>query len=366
MNIQRIVLSLSKHCFFICVFVLGSGALANDDAPSMRSVVERSVDQVKQNLKQTIHEYNIAKDEKTKFLWSMSLYEMTQAGTFSDYPSIELLLNKTEKEKLKKAVMFFETTKRDVKKFEHLLTPIDVKFITRDNPHSVFLQLGRYTHDYNFGSCTTNNIQSILSQMSKEEFYANYLVIGLLAMTYEDFYSFNYRDRINQLIRSDPRFKKFAHLSKTFYEKYHDENDMEETKKELLENQKKAERHLNDFMENKIDDFKKYVSQKVIMSPTCFLGVHPEIQEFVKVNLTLDRGKVWLKKIKRKARSKTSCKKYQTIFRKLSIDRSTIYEASKKDAFNETYHFRDTQKGCEMYSLGPDFENPSDDILIQI
>lgn len=345
-------------------FLIGlAAAYAQDEPANIKEILDRTVEQVRSNLSQVVDEYKNAKSPEKKFYFSMALSQLTQNGTFSEYPSVEKLLTASQKVTVQQAIKHHQETLGKVSAFEARLTAADVDLITQDNPRSIFRKFGRFGMQ-NFKACSDQDIYKVRKSISAEELYAGFSHINSLALIYEDLWMFEYRKRIREILSSDARFKAERDLTHTYYHDFVEAEEKERSLRELQKLKSENEKALLD-SNRTIKDVQAYVAEKTWVSPECFFGFDQKFHDAIRSALTKDRGAWILRHITRKTKTLNDCEAFSQVYEKIREEPSVI-KRSRNDAWGRPYRFKHAGGRCEMYSQAVSPETESDDIPITL
>jgi hypothetical protein len=252
-------------------------------------------------LKDDLQKYKTVSDAREKFILSVSLaFRKKQMEIAPQTNAIKLTQN--EKKILNDAAQDSDRTVARVKEFEKKLTPSDIANITADNPNSFYRDLGRFEM-HRPPSC---DIKAYTQMRKKVPFHALFqggMESSLYIKASEGLYSRSYNQKINQLLKTDPRFVAYRPLADTFYALTPaDLSSVTHVTTDNVKeaNQKQVDRITKEWSANGVpaDQVRKVAFSFGEQSPECLGQFDPRFFDVYKMELTLIRGHRLLRKVR--------------------------------------------------------------------
>lgn len=334
-----------------CVLSFARPAAAEDVdlAKLMRATLDQARDRLRENLK----DYETEKNPSQRFLRGAVLFEVTQGGTFREYPSVKELLTPKEHDQIRAANEEYGRVVDDVRRFEASLGAADVAVITAARPSSVFRGLGKFSSRWELGECTAEKYAALKRALGTADFHADALDAHVLARAYETEAFPRYFAEAARLIREDPRFKGHAALEKTYYAALEATPDPAE-RAAIDQAIARAEARLKKSLRGR--DVEPWVLARTILHPECLLSHGEAFLAFRARDFTRERGERWLSQAQKRKKRPGSCREAQ----------DWVHRDAALDAWNRAYLFEWKDGACRMYSTGGDLRADADDLEIGV
>ena len=331
------------------VFAWSSSVFAQD--ADLAGLMRNAIDQLRARVDEELNAFASSKDAGERFLHASILHEVTQDGTFREYPSVLANLKASQKDRIAVALKSYQSTLRAVATFEATLTADDVALFA-DDP-STFRAIGRFSSRSDLGTCDRAKFDALRAAWPGKDFFGESLRLrawenarrerllpGEIKRLLEKFSA--RIDASGSAAELRGYYKVISSAAEEFVGML-SQGSLEKVEKELEPLAKGADLHA-------------WVSQWVARHPECLASSDGGYGRLRDESITREEGGRWLAEAVRAKKKPKNCR----------IVQNQANQSDLRDAWDRTFLFEWKDGACRMYSSGPDVRDDGDDIEVGI